>query len=108
MNFNITPRDTLQWYGVDLDNCIAEAIWPEPGIGEPIWENVQKMREVVEAGYKIMIHTSRYWGDYELIQAWLKHWNIDHLVKEIHCGKPLYHRYVDDKAINSETPTWLD
>jgi hypothetical protein len=54
-----------------------------------------------------MIHTSRYWGDYELIKEWLKHHHIDHLVKEIQCGKPLYKRYVDDRAVHADTESWL-
>lgn len=107
MSFYLPPRDELKWVGIDLDNTIAESIWPEPGIGDPKWDNIEKMIQVYEAGYKIMIHTSRYWGDYEMIRAWLKEHNLSHMVKEIQCGKPLYHRYVDDKAINADDPSWL-
>lgn len=107
MSFNITPVDELKWVGIDLDGTLAEPVWPDPGVGDPIWDNIEKMIEVYEAGYKIMIHTSRYWGDYELIKAWLKEHNLYHMVKEIQCGKPLYRAYVDDKAIRADAETWL-
>jgi hypothetical protein len=107
VSYYLKPRDTLQWYGIDLDNTLAEPIWPEEGIGDPIWENVEKMKKVHAAGFKIMIHTSRYWGDYEMIKGWLTQWGLSKYVKEIQCGKPLYAKYVDDKAINADTESWL-
>lgn len=107
MSFNKPPLKELKWYGIDLDGTLAEPVWPDPGIGEPIQDNVDKLIEVYKAGYKIMIHTSRYWGDYALIKAWLKEYNLLQYVKEIQCGKPLYECYVDDKAINASADSWL-
>ena len=100
------PRDTLKWIGVDLDGTLAEQIWPEEGIGDPIDENVDKMLVLVDQGYKIMIHTSRSWADYEMIRGWLIINGLEKVVKEIQCGKPLYAAYVDDKAIHEGADTW--
>lgn len=104
----IPQRDTLNWVGVDLDGTIAEHIWtpedPTPRIGDPIWDNVKKVQALAAKGFKIIIHTSRYWGDYELIEHWLRHYNIP--FKEIQCGKPLYAAYIDDRAINADDPDW--
>jgi len=105
MVFNISPRDDLIWMGIDLDGTLAEAVWPDPGIGAPIARNVAKLNAVVSAGYKVVIHTSRPWSDYELIESWLNH----HLIpfNTIVCGKLLVHRYVDDRAVHSEEDSWL-
>lgn len=107
MSFYIPPRDELSWVGIDLDNTLAEPIWPELGIGDPIWDNVDKMVKVYDAGYKIVIHTSRYHGDYELIEEWLKHYDLKRMVKEIQCGKQLYAAYVDDKSIPADASSWI-
>lgn len=106
-SFYVPPRDKLLWYGVDLDGTLAEPVWPDPGIGDPIYDNVEKLLEIVEAGYKPRIHTSRTWADYEMIVAWLKEHNLWGVVRGIECGKPLYHRYVDDKSVNASEDSWL-
>jgi hypothetical protein len=103
------PRDDLIWIGVDLDGCIAKPIWradnPTSEIGDPIWENVEKLKSSVEKGYKVVIHTSRPWTDYEAIEYWLNYWDIP--FKEIQCGKPLYKAYVDDRAVHCDEPEWI-
>lgn len=97
--------DKLKWYAVDLDGCIAKQVWPATHIGDPITENVAKLRAVHREGYKIVIHTSRGWEYYRKIEEWLKDNRIP--FKAIVCGKLLVHRYVDDKGINSEAASWL-
>lgn len=101
---NRMDKDLL-WVSCDLDSTLAYPVWPEPGIGDPIWENVAKLIKVNEAGYKIIIHTSRPWADYHNIERWL----TDHVIpyKEITCGKPLMISYIDDKAINADEESWL-
>jgi hypothetical protein len=103
------PVSNLIWVGVDLDGTLAEPLWtpdnPTSDIGNPIWENVTKVRELVAVGYKIIIHTSRAWTDYQNIEQWLLHWDIP--FKEIQCGKPLYAAYIDDRAINASNESWL-
>lgn len=102
-------RDTLIWVGVDLDGTLSEPIWtpdnPTSEIGDPIWKNINKVRELVENGFKIIIHTSRAWTDYPIIEQWLIHYIVP--FKEIQCGKPLYAAYVDDRAIHSEEESWI-
>lgn len=105
----VPPRSKLLWVGVDLDGTIAEPLWtpenPTSEIGEPIWENLPKVDELKAAGYKVVIHTSRPWTDYEAIEAWLNHWDIPW--HQIQCGKPLFALYVDDRGRHSEEESWL-
>jgi hypothetical protein len=100
------PRkdDNLLWLGVDLDNTIAEAIWPESGIGPPIWGNVEKLKAARDAGKKIVIDTSRPWFEYEEIEAWLSFYLIP--FDKIVCGKLLVWRMIDDRALPPETEKW--
>lgn len=107
--FTVPQRSNLLWIGVDLDGTLAEPIWtpenPTPAIGDPIRRNVVKLREAVRKGYKVVIHTSRPWSDYEAIEAWLL-WN-DIPFKAIVCGKLLAAAYIDDRARHAEDPSWL-
>lgn len=97
----IPPRNNLRWLGIDLDGTLAAPIWtadnPTTDIGAPLENNVGKLRRAVAKGFKVIIHTSRPWTDYENIEGWLRHHNIP--FREIQCGKPLYYRYIDDRAI---------
>lgn len=103
------PRSNLLWIGVDLDGTLAFPIWtasnPTSIIGDPIPDNVTKVIELEAADYKIVIHTSRPWTDYEAIEAWLNHYRIPW--HNIQCGKPLYAVYVDDRARHADDPSWL-
>lgn len=103
------PRSDLLWIGVDLDGTIAKPVWtadnPTSDIGDPIWENVEKLRQAVEQGYKVVIHTSRAWTDYEAVEYWLRHWGIP--FREIQMGKPLYKAYIDDRAVHADEPEWV-
>lgn len=89
----------LKWLAVDFDNTLQT---PNESyeIGEPIHANIAKLRECVDLGYKIIIHTARHWEEYHLIESWLDKWNIPY--KSIVCGKVLAHRYIDDKAIPAD------
>lgn len=106
---SIGPRANLLWAAVDLDGTLAEGIWtpdnPTSDIGEPIWANVKKARELEAAGFKIVIHTSRAWTDYENIEQWLNHYNIPH--RRIICGKVLAKVYIDDRALHADADSWI-
>jgi hypothetical protein len=99
----------LIWVGVDLDGTLAEPLWtpdnPTSDIGDPIPDAILKVNQLVAQGYKVIVHTSRPWTDYQVIEQWLQHYNIP--FKEIQCGKPLYAAYIDDRAINAEEESWL-
>lgn len=101
--------EKLIWIGVDLDGTLAYPKWtpenPTSEIGDPIWENVDKVHELVATGYKVFVHTSRPWTDYQIIEQWLHYYGIPY--KEIQCGKPLYAAYIDDRAINAREKSWL-
>lgn len=107
--FTVPQRADLLWIAVDLDGTLAEPIWtpanPVSAIGDPIKVNVVKLREAVRAGYKVVIHTSRPWSDYEAIEAWLRHHDIP--FRSIQCGKLLAAAYVDDRAIHASDSSWL-
>lgn len=105
------PRnsDRLQWYAIDFDGTLCEA-W-KPGdkhdhIGAPIEANIGKLCEVVLAGYKVIIHTSRPWADYELIEWWLNENAVP--FSRIVCGKLMAKYYIDDRNGPSiDAPTWV-
>lgn len=97
----------LIWYSVDLDGTLADTQPPNFKLSEskPIAKNIEKLYEVVNASYKIMIYTARHWDDYQEIEEWLHKYEIP--FKAIWCGKPLVHKMVDDKAINANDESWL-
>lgn len=103
------PRSELLWVGVDLDGTLAQPVWtpdnPTHEIGPPIERNVRKYRELVAAGYKPVIHTSRAWTDYETVEAWLNFYNLP--FKQIQMGKPLFALYVDDRGRHESAESWL-
>jgi hypothetical protein len=105
----VPQREKLLWVGVDLDGTLATPVWtpsnPTSEIGYPITENVNKIQKLISAGYKVIVHTSRPWTDYEAIENWLNHYSIP--FREIQCGKPLYAAYIDDRAINARELSWM-
>lgn len=106
---DLEPRGDLLWAAIDLDGTLAKGLWtpdnPTSKIGEPIWENVRKARELEAAGYKNVIHTSRGWTDYENIEGWLNHYNVP--FRRIVCGKLLAVIYVDDRGRHADAESWL-
>jgi hypothetical protein len=104
-----SPRRNLMWAGVDLDGTLAAPVWtpdnPTSEIGAPLADNVLKVYRLYEAGYKIIIHTSRPWTDYEAVESWLRYHGIP--FREIQCGKPLFAVYVDDRARNARDDDWF-
>lgn len=103
------PRSDLLWYAVDFDGTIARSMWsidnPTAVPGEPIWENAHKLLDLYEAGKKIAVHTARPSSDYELIEAYMNHWALP--FHQIVTGKLLAFRYIDDRAVNADAPSWL-
>jgi hypothetical protein len=105
------PRtaDRLQWYAVDLDGTLAEAWYPgaaEHSIGAPIIANIIKCRAIVGAGHKVVIHTSRPWADYELIEWWLHANGVP--FSRIVCGKLMAKFYIDDRnGPSADAESWL-
>jgi len=106
---NQPPVGDLMWAAVDLDGTLAEGIWtpdnPTSEIGYPIWENVHKARDLEAAGYKIIIHTSRSWTDYQNIKGWCNHYNVP--CRRIVCGKLLAKVYIDDRGVHADEESWI-
>ena len=103
------PRGELKWAAIDLDGTLAEPVWtpdnPVSEIGPPIWANVEKLIRLHEAGYKIVVHSSRPWTDYEAIEVWCGYYRIP--VRRIQCGKILAAIYVDDRGRHASAGSWL-
>lgn len=103
------PRDRLIRLGVDFDGTICRSTWsidnPSAIPGDPIAENVAKLIRARNKGFKIWIHTSRPSSDYELIEKYLEFWAIP--FDGIETGKPLFYRYVDDRAVNAFDEEWV-
>jgi hypothetical protein len=78
---------------------------PTRDIGEPVENNIAKLRELVESGYKIVLHTSLPSADYEAIEAWLTHHEIP--FTQIITGNILAAIYIDDRGRNADAPNWL-
>jgi uncharacterized HAD superfamily protein len=101
-------RTELLWCAVDFDGTLAVSTWspkdPNASPGEPIWENIDKLNDLVAKGYKVVIHTSRSWAAYETVEAWLNHYNVP--FKAIVCGKLLAKVYIDDRALNADEASW--
>jgi hydroxymethylpyrimidine pyrophosphatase-like HAD family hydrolase len=100
-----TKLETLKWLAVDFDGTLSDTN-EDFSIGSPIKENIEKLRECTELGYKVIIHTARHWEQYMEIEEWLvKH---DVPFKFIQCGKILAHRYIDDRAIPADAKSWSE
>jgi hypothetical protein len=110
MTFTPPPqRDNLLWIAVDFDGTLAKSNWtpenPTSAPGEPIWDNVTKLEAAVFLhNRKVWIHTARPSSDYELIEAWLKHWEIP--FDGIVTGKLLARWYIDDRGKHSSAKEW--
>ena len=106
--YNIHPLGDLKWIGVDLDDTIVRGVWPEKGVGEPIEENVEKLRRVfrLHPDWRPIIFTARGWEEHELIESALDYYGIPQ--RRIFCGKPLLRWMIDDKAIPASAPDWAD
>ncbi len=109
--YTVPPRlnADLHWLGVDLDGTLSIPAWPTGEsvswpLGDPIVENVAKLKAAVALGWKIVIHTARPWSDYELIETWLTLHEIP--FNKIVCGKLLCAAYIDDRAIHPSSDRW--
>jgi len=104
------PLGDLKWAGVDLDGTLAEPRWspgnPTSEIGPPIPRNVNKAIALHDAGWKIVIHTSRGWTDYQAIEAWCEYHGVP--IKGIICGKGLFGVMIDDRNVDIDSPDWSD
>lgn len=101
------------WIGVDLDGTLAmHDKWQGPGyIGAPIPAMVQRVRQVLAAGYQVKVFTARMANEdldvSEFLQAWIK-WSQENFgqVLEATCKKDYgMVELWDDRAVAVETNT---
>jgi hypothetical protein len=102
------PRDELLWAAIDFDGTLCHSTWsvqnPLAVPGPPIEENLMKLWDLIDRGFKIVIHTSRGSEAYELIEAWCQHYGV-HFDKIV-TGKLLAKMYVDDRAVPADAERW--
>jgi len=102
------PRNEpdLRWFGIDFDLTLCDnSGYPDFTPTDPIWANIYKAINVFHAGYKLVIYTSRHWSDYEMIREWCRHHGLP--VSHIVCGKPLFKKIIDDRAVPADAETYL-
>lgn len=99
MNTKQLTEEKLKWVACDLDKTIAHNTgYPEFNLLEPIIGTKEYLDKLVANGYKIIIHTSRAWNEYDIIEKWLDDWKIPH--RRIVCGKLFAKYYIDDRNID--------
>ena len=94
--FSIKEKQ-LKWLACDLDKTIANSSYPKFKLEKPIKGAKEALDKLTKQGWKIVIHTSRPWSDYDIIEKWL----IKHQIpfRRIVCGKLFARFYFDDRGI---------
>jgi len=99
LNWNQIDNDSLKWLGIDFDQTLAHSSgYPDFIPSEPIEGAVEATQKLAREGWKIIIHTSRHWADYQNIENWLNFYQIP--FRRIVCGKLMAKYYIDDRAIH--------
>lgn len=83
---------------VDLDGVLAEERPTfERCLAAPMPGAAEGLRRLSRAGYMIVIHTARGWGEYQMTEDWL----IRHAMPfdVLICGKPQASIVIDDRAV---------
>jgi hypothetical protein len=100
--------DELRIALIDLDDTLAYGTWhpkqTKSVIGEPIWDNIDKVMRLYLDGYTLRIYTARPWAEEGMILAWCNHHEIP--ISGVICGKPLCNVLIDDKALNASAVDW--
>ena len=86
----------LKWaVSVDLDGVLCE---PGPieqyGRARPIDKNIEKVNKLFALGFRIIIHTARSWGSYDITRTWLRNQKVEYT--DLVMGKVLAEFYIDD------------
>lgn len=63
---------------------------------------VRYIKELRKRGVRVIVWTSRWWGDYNSLARWFKKHGIK--VDDIVCGRLKADAYICDKAINAHDP----
>jgi hypothetical protein len=92
----------------DFDSTLAELHKKTGEIGyttkrkitqKPVKKVANYIRKLKYEGWRVIIHTSRSWEDYNCIVEWLKEHKLNRFVDGIICGKFKADLYLDDRNI---------
>jgi hypothetical protein len=100
------PEETdVPYVGIDFDNTLVDKVWPDSGIGEPIYHNFRKLDQVIAEGWTPIVFTARSWSDYDAIRVFMAGMGYPGI--RVICGKPLFIKYIGDEAVNETELSWL-
>lgn len=109
MKYDFVPpaqREKLIWIAVDFDGTIATSSWsadnPNALPGDVLPEVREKLEAIHTVGKKIVVHTSRGYADYEIIESYMNHHRLP--FDKIICGKLLAEKYIDDRNSDINGP----
>lgn len=95
--------------GVDFDGTLChifpkgQKYIPKKNVKEkPNKHIVEVCRELQKTGVKIIVYSSRWWGDYHWMKAWLDKYDVPY--DDIVLGKFKADAFLDDTTVNP----WLD
>jgi hypothetical protein len=89
---------------VDFDNTICFTVETERYnpkteiIGEPNIKLLNMLEGMRKEGWRIVIDSTRWWGDFNSVKAWLDKNKIPY--DDIHLGGFKADLYINDKAVN--------
>jgi uncharacterized HAD superfamily protein len=88
-------------YVFDLDGTLCEEKQTfERSLAAPIQQNINICNHLYDKGNHIIIYTARSWAEYKMTENWLLSNNVKY--HQLLCGKPIYYRWIDDRALNSK------
>ena len=64
---------------------------------------VKKIADLRKKGVRVIVWTSRWWGDYNELKRWFRRHKIK--VDDIVCGRIKADAYICDKAVNAHSDT---
>lgn len=85
---------------VDMDGVICEERPTfERSLAKPVPDARDRIDDLREAGYRIIIHTARSWSELAMTEEWLYEHGI--VYDQLVMGKPVADILVDDRAVTS-------
>lgn len=100
MTFREPEHRSFNRIGFDLDDTLAEGVWPSPSIGVPIPRAIEMVNFYWEKGYALYVFTSRPASHKRAILDWLRDHQLDHMFYDVITDKPQFDFLIDDKALN--------
>lgn len=89
----------MKKYVIDLDGTLCEERPTfEKHLAKPIHDVIRKVNHLYKNGDQIIIYTARGWAEFASTENWLKENGVKYHV--LLCGKPIYDKWIDDRAVN--------